>query len=384
MFEILDQIINDYTLRNVALGSSILGLVSGALGTFAFLRKESLMGDVVAHSALLGITGIFLLVFAITGIGTRSETILMIGAVIAGLIAMIFVSKITSTSRIKNDSAMGIMLAIFFGGGIFLLTMIQQSSMPNKAGLSSYIFGSAATMSAENVMTMSVLGFIALSVMLIFWKEFKMHTFDIEFTHTSGFSIKMLDILILSMIVIAIVIGLQAVGVILMVAMIVAPASAARQWTNKLWAMVLISSLIGMISGLSGALASSILDNLPTGPTIVLISTSIFIISVLFSPKRGIIAELLRNISKKRKIELSLVLEDLYVLNLNHDSINNSGHSSKVIYTMNSKQYNAVKSLQILSKQGLVKQLGNDNWILTNDGIKRAEQVLNDKGKLID
>ena len=384
MFEFIDLILNDYTLRNVALGSSVLGLVAGALGSFAFLRKESLMGDVVAHSALLGITGIFLLIYSLTGIGTRSESLLMLGAVITGLIAMLFVTKITTSSRIKNDSAMGIMLAIFFGGGVFLLTMIQQSTMPNKTGLSSYIFGSAATMSHQNVLTMSVLGFFAIIVMLIFWKEFKIHTFDSEFAHTNGFPIKKLNVLILSMIVIAIVIGLQAVGVILMVAMIVAPASAARQWTNKLWAMVTISALFGMISGLSGALASSMVDNLPTGPTIVLVATSIFILSVLFSPGRGIISELFQNFRKRRRIELSLVLVDLYVLNLNHEPQSDTGHSSKVLHTMNNQQYNVIKSLKMLSHQGYVQKVDDDNWIITEDGKVRALKIMNERGTLVD
>ncbi|MCW5885417.1 MAG: metal ABC transporter permease [Candidatus Kapabacteria bacterium] len=384
MLEIIEYIINDYTLRNVALGSSVLGIVAGALGSFAFLRKESLMGDVVAHSALLGITGIFLLIYALTGIGTRSESLLMLGAVIAGLVAMVFVANITSSSRIKSDSAMGIMLAIFFGGGMFLLTMIQQSTMPNKAGLSGYIFGSAATISHQNVLTMSVLGLFAILVMLIFWKEFKIHTFDSEFARTNGFSIKLLDILILSMIVIAIVIGLQAVGVILMVAMIVAPASAARQWTNKLWVMVLLSAFIGMISGLSGALSSSLADNLPTGPMIVLVATAIFILSVLFSPGRGILSGLIRTYKKKRRIELSLVLADLYALNLNHNPDESPGHTAKVINTMNKVNYNVGKSLLFLEKQGFVRAINDDKWILTNEGKIRAEKIMTERGSLID
>ncbi|MFA7627637.1 MAG: iron chelate uptake ABC transporter family permease subunit [Candidatus Kapaibacterium sp.] len=384
MLEIIDVILHDYTLRNVALGSSILGTVSGALGTFAFLRKESLMGDVVAHSALLGITGTFLLIYMLTGVGIRSETVLVLGAAASGIIAMLFVSNITKSSRIKTDSAMGIILALFFGGGMFLLTMIQQSDIDNKTGLSSYIFGSAATMSHENVIMMSILGFIALSILIIFRKEIKIHTFDAEFAHTNGFSVKTLDLLILSIIVIAIVIGLQAVGVILMVAMIVAPAAAARQWTNNLWIMVVLSAFFGLLSGFIGAVASSVVDKLPTGPTIVLISTSIFIISVMFSPRRGILSSLIRNIKRKSKIELSLVLENLYVLGLNHDVSTETGHSSKVLRSMNKSNFNTVKSLNLLRRQGFVKELYDDCWVLTEAGISRAERVLREKGQLDD
>jgi manganese/zinc/iron transport system permease protein len=384
MTELINLLLTDYTLQNVAAGSAILGIVSGSLGTFAFLRKESLMGDVVAHSALLGITCIFLLFYAITGTGSKNEALLMLGAVVSGIVAMIFVSRITSHSRIKNDSAMGIILAIFFGSGMFLLTMIQQSDISNKSGLAGYIFGSAATMSHDNVILMGSLGLAALIIMTIFWKEFKIHTFDTEFAHTSGFSIKLVDAIMISVIVIAIVIGLQAVGVILMVAMIVAPASAARQWTNKLWVMVVISAFFGMISGIVGALSSSLISNLPTGPMIVLTATAIFIFSVLFSPNRGIISTFLRNFLNNRKFKLSLILNNLYLLSLNHNFKDNHGHSSKVISTMTTNHYSTKKSLLKLSKLGLVSEITEDNWMLTNEGIIKAKSIHEQKGELID
>lgn len=380
MEDIIKLLLTDYTLRNVAIGASILGLVSGSLGTFAFLRKESLMGDVVAHSSLLGITLIFILTYLLTGMGLKNEPMLMLGAVISGIIAMIFVSKITVDSRIKSDSAMGIILAIFFGGGMFLLTMIQQSNIENKAGLSSYLFGSAATISHQNVWMMSVLGFIAVLLMFIFWKEFKVHTFDPDFGETIGVNRKNTNLLIISVIVIAIVIGLQAVGVILMVALIVAPPSAARQWTNNLKIMTIISAIIGLVSGLIGAIASSLVSNLPTGPTIVLVATFIFIISVLFSPKRGIISELIRKYKDKRRILISLALSDMYYLEMNHDDRMSFGHSSKVIDKMNPINYNIQKSLTIMKSEGLVNEVAKDNWKLTDKGIDRAKMIQQEKG----
>ena len=137
-------------------------------------------------------------------------------------------------------------------------------------------------------------------------------------------------------------------------------------------------------SGLSGALASSMVDNLPTGPTIVLVATSIFILSVLFSPGRGIISELFQNFRKRRRIELSLVLVDLYVLNLNHEPQSDTGHSSKVLHTMNNQQYNVIKSLKMLSHQGYVQKVDDDNWIITEDGKVRALKIMNERGTLVD
>jgi manganese/zinc/iron transport system permease protein len=189
--------------------------------------------------------------------------------------------------------------------------------------------------------------------------------------------------MMVSSIVIAIIIGLQSVGVILMVAMIVTPAAAARQWTNKLAMMVVISAFIGLIAGLSGALISASVQKLPTGPVIVLILVLIFVISILFSPNRGLIAELIKNIARKQRIRLSLVLVDLYQLKRHHNDDYRVGHSAKVLLTMHEQKFNVRKSLIILSELGLVRNMNGDVWVLTDKGLKKAESILQTKGELI-
>jgi len=283
-FDLLHNLIFDYTLRTVALGSAVLGIVSGALGCYAVLRRQSLLGDAISHAALPGVA----LAFLITQ--SKAPLVLMIGAGLAGWLATLLVLKITSSTRVKNDSALGIVLSVFFGLGLVLLTYIQRH-VPNaaQAGLDKFLFGQAATLIMSDVITMAAVGVVALGLMMLFWKEFKLASFDPEFGAAVGFPIRLLDVLLTTLLVVAIVIGLQTVGVVLMSAMVVAPAAAARQWTNRLGVMVALSAGFGALAGVSGAAISSIVTRMPTGPTIVLCISTIVAVSMLFAPNRGLV-----------------------------------------------------------------------------------------------
>lgn len=378
---IFEMLIYDYTLRTVAIGSAIIGLVSGALGCFAFLRRQSLVGDVVAHSSLLGIVIAFLISYWLTGEGTKASLPLLLGAGIAGLLAMLLVTGIIKRTRIKTDAALGIMLAVFFGSGVFVLKMIQQRPIPGKAGLSDYIFGMAATITRFDVSIMAVLAALALALLFVFWKEFELYTFDSDYASSLGFSGRLLNTLLTGLIVVAIIIGLQAVGVILMVAMLVAPASAARQWTNRLKVMVVLAAFFGTISGVSGAVLSSIFNNLPTGPVIVLCITAIVLFSLMFAPKRGILPKLVRRARNHRRIQLDSVLADLYLLEANHPEKNFIGHSARVIATMNSRKSGVDKSLYTLERLGMVSKPSERYWKLTPKGWQRADKVIHRQEK---
>lgn len=289
LVDILYALVTDYTLRTVALGSAILGLVSGALGTYAVLRGQSLIGDAISHAALPGIALAFLLT------GSRVTLVLLLGALAAGWLATLAVMVVTQTSRITFDSALGLVLSVFFGVGLMLLTYIQQTAGAQQAGLDTFLFGQAATLVTEDVWTMAGLGAIALLGMALCWKEFKLLSFDPAFARSLGLPIRMLDTLLMTLMVLAIVIGLQTVGVVLMSAMLVAPAAAARQWTDRLGMMVLLSMVFGVAAGVSGALISSLVANLPTGPTIVLCVSAIVAVSLMLAPQRGLLWRLLRD-----------------------------------------------------------------------------------------
>lgn len=282
------DLIFDYTLRNVALGSALLGVVSGVLGCFAVLRRQGLLGDATAHAALPGICLAFLLT------GSKAPLVLMLGAALAGWLGMLALLGIVRATRLSEDAALGIVLSGFFGFGIVLLTLIARGGDAHQAGLDRYLFGQAATLMQEHVLTMAGLGALVLLLVALLFKEFKLLAFDSAFAASLGLPTRRLSVLLTGLIVVAVVIGLQTVGVVLMAAMLVGPAVAARQWTDRLAPMVLLAALFGALAGVSGALLSISQQRMPTGPLIILSLTAVVATSLLFAPARGLVWERLR------------------------------------------------------------------------------------------
>ncbi|MDR7422110.1 MAG: iron chelate uptake ABC transporter family permease subunit [Armatimonadota bacterium] len=281
----LIELLGDYTLRTVALGSALLGITSGVLGSFAVLRRQGLLGDVLSHAALPGVCLAFLLT------GTRTPAVLLAGAAVSCWLGAAALFRVVEETRVSEDSAMGIVLSVFFGFGIVLLTFISKRGDAAQAGLNTYLFGQAATLVWENVVTMAALGLLAIAAVVLWYKEFKLLAFDPEFATSLGYNTRRLGLLLTSVTVVAIVIGLQTVGVVLMAAMLVGPAVAARQWTSRLSRMLVVAALVGALSGLSGALISMSQPRLPTGPMIILSLTALVVVSLLLAPERGLLWE---------------------------------------------------------------------------------------------
>ncbi|MED4609628.1 metal ABC transporter permease, partial [Paenibacillus validus] len=260
MFAYLFDMLRDPNAQWILLGSMLLGLSSGVLGSFAYLRKQSLMGDALAHAALPGVCIAFMLT------GSKSIFFFLIGAAAAGLIATFGIGYVTRHSRIKQDSALGIVLSVFFGVGIVLLTKIQHGGSGNQSGLDKFLFGQAASMVLSDVITMAVVALILVILCGLLFKEFKLLSFDPGFAKGIGLPVAALDQFMMFLIVVAVVVGIQAVGVVLMSALLITPAVSARYWTEKLGVMVVLSGIFGAISGFVGTLVSGLGSNLPTGP----------------------------------------------------------------------------------------------------------------------
>jgi manganese/zinc/iron transport system permease protein len=282
------------------------------------------------------------------------------------------VMLITGETRLKQDSALGIVLAVFFGFGLVLLTWVQRQGNAGQSGLDRFLFGRAAAMVMADVHVMAALGAIALLLLFLFWKEFKLLSFDPEYAATQGFPVRLLDVLLTTLIVIAIVIGLQTVGVVLMSAMIVAPAAAARQWTNRLGIMVLLASLFGALAGVSGALISSLATGLATGPTIVLCASAIVALSLLFAPNRGLVWNWLLRQRNRQRLRTLAVLEALYRMGLHHDDPfhPHSLRSLQAIIYGRGVQF----TLQQLANQGWVRETAADSWALTATGLSKLNE----------
>jgi manganese/zinc/iron transport system permease protein len=367
--EFIQQLSLNYTLQIVALGASVLGIVSGALGSFAVLRKQSLLGDAMSHAALPGIVIAFIF--------TRSKAplVLMLGAMAAGWIAALALSVIVRQTRIKYDSALGFVLSVFFGLGMMLLTFVQDLPDARQAGLETFLFGQAAAILERDVVAMAGLGGSALLVMVLLWKEFKLLSFDPEYAVSLGFPARVLDVILTTLLVAAIVVGLQAVGVVLMSAMIVAPAAAARQWTDRLGLMVLLAAIFGALAGLSGAVWSSLTPRLSTGPAIVLAISLLVFLSLLFAPNRGLVWSWVRRLQNRRRLQVEAVLSDLYVLSLQHADPEHP-HSIAVLRAMNIGRGGVLGSLKALQDRGWARQTGDQDWSLTQEGRREAKSSL--------
>ena len=267
----------DSTLQTVALGTTLLGVISGILGSFAVLRRQSLLGDAISHAALPGIACAFLVIW-------KAPIWFIIGDALSGWLATLVVLGITRNSRLSFDAALAGTLAVFFGFGLMLMSYIKKHIPASAdAGLEKYLFGQAATMLEADLWIIAGFGTFAIFTLLLLWKEIKLLSFDPEYAATRGYPVRLLDSLLMLLLVIAIVIGLQAVGVVLMSALIVAPATAARQWSHRLGTVVLLSGFFGGLAGLLGTLVSNELSapgkSVPTGPTIVLCATGLVLLS---------------------------------------------------------------------------------------------------------
>jgi manganese/zinc/iron transport system permease protein len=364
MFEFFNLLLTDFTIQTITIGTAIIGLTCGILGSFAVLRKQSLLGDAIAHSALPGIAIAFLLT------GVKDTLLFIIGASLSGIIGAIWIISITKNTRLKSDSALGIVLSIFFGFGIVLLTIIQRKPNANQAGLERFLFGQAATLVPSDVFIIGIIGLLSLLLVIIFWKEFKILTFDPQYATALGFNVQLLDLLLTSFIVVAIVLGLQAVGVVLMSALLIAPAGAARQWSNKLSTMIIISAFLGALSGIIGTAISASNLRLSTGPIIVLIAISLVLFSFVFSPTRGLLSRQLRYSKNRKNLRLNKTLIQMLEIVDSHEDFSHP-HSIKLLNDLQGFRKKCLKDLENL---GLIN-IQNNKWSLTDEGYKKAKSL---------
>ena len=343
----------DYTLRTVALGGALLGIVSGVLGCFAVLRRQSLLGDALSHAALPGVAIAFLL-------AGRDLGLLLIGAGVTSWLGVWFIRLVTGTTRIKQDAAMGIVLAAWFAAGIALLVYIQARPDASQAGLDTFIFGQAAAIIERDVRLIAAVGAVSFIVLALFWKEFKLITFDPEFAGANGFRVNLLSMTLSTLIVVAIVLGLQLAGVILMVGMLIASGIAARQWTNQLGQMVILSAVFGAFAGGAGAIVSAVDADIPTGPLIVVVAFLLVALSLVWT--------LLRQRSDRRRFAAQTILQDLYHYALDHGRADLPAPEP---FLLGVRGATAREGLRQLQARGHA-QRSNGAWMLTPAGIESA------------
>ena len=291
-------ILQSYTTQMVLLGTALLGLASGIAGTFAVLRKESLIGDGLSHAALPGVVIAFLLT------GIKDIEVLIAGAALSSITAAWLITITVENSKIKFDGALATILSAFFGLGMVLLTYVQSLNNAGQAGLSKFIFGQAATILARDVYITSAAALIIIVLTALFWKELKLISFDVEYAKTLQIPVTFTLILYRSLLIMTIIIGIQSVGAILISSLLIAPAVGARQWTNKLGTMCILAGFFGMISAIGGTIWSTSVQKLPTGPAIIVILSILVLLSLIFAPNRGMLWQFRKNRQSKHALLL--------------------------------------------------------------------------------
>ena len=268
--------LGQYNCLQAALITAILvGVMSGVIGSFIILRGLSLMGDAISHAVLPGVAVAYML-----GIN------LLLGASIFGILAAMLIGYVASHSKLKNDTAIGIVFSAFYALGFVLISLAESSS-----NLHHILFGNVLAVSDRDLITTTCVLIAVILFIVIFYKELLITSFDETFARTYGLRTQMVHYALMLMLTLVTVSSLQTVGIILVVAMLITPAATAFLWTNKLHWMLVDSAIFGALASLIGLFLSYIL-NWSSGPAIVLVAAFIFGVSFIFSPKQGLVFKL--------------------------------------------------------------------------------------------
>ncbi len=280
--------LQDYNTRIVLAGACVFGAAAGLVGTFLLLRRRSLLGDTLGHATLPGVAAAFLVAEALGAAG-KSLPVLLTGAALSGIAGMVAVLLIRRFSHIKDDAALAIVLSVFFGAGVTLLTAVQQLPGGNAAGLDHFIYGKTASMTAADAWFIFLASLLVFVVCVALFKEFALLCFDEGYANAAGWPVRWLDVGLMALVVVVTVVGLQAVGLLLVVALLVMPPAAARFWSDRLGAMAAVAALFGFLSAGAGVAVSAIWPRMPTGALIVLCAAVLFGISFIFGSRRGLL-----------------------------------------------------------------------------------------------
>jgi manganese/zinc/iron transport system permease protein len=290
-----------YNTTVVLIGTTLLGIAAGTVGTFTLLRKRALVTDALSHATLPGIALAFILAVLI-GIEARSMAVLLTGAVISGAFGVLLIQLMVRSTRLSEDAAIGVVLGSLFGLGAVLLSYIQSLPTGNQAGISAYILGQPAAMNQGEAWAIGMVAAAAVIATALLFKEFRVLCFDQDYAAAGGLPIFRLDLAMMALVVVVTVIGLKTVGLILIVALVIVPPAAARFWTERLAPMIVIAAAIGGASGFIGATLSALLSRMPAGGIIVLVAGAFFLISLLFAPRRGLLADVIRRSALRLRI----------------------------------------------------------------------------------
>lgn len=374
-----------HNLRVIYLGVISLGIAAGVLGCFLLFRKRTLLSDTIGHATLPGVTGGFLLSALASGSEGKNFWILLIGAFFFGWLSVQVVQLLLRHTKLRQDAALAISLTGFYALGIVFLSVVQASGLPQSSGLEYYLYGMVASMVENEAWTLFGTALVALFLVFLFLKELNVLCFDEAFVQTQGLPHRWLDEGLMFLSLIVAIVGLQTVGLLLIMALFIIPPSTARLWTQSLPKTLFISALVGAIGALSGAMVSAQIPHLPAGASIILCTSLLFFISLLIGYRKGILVKHLRfhemekrltenqylravfdSMEAQQKVRLFCGLEFSRPLALVDFNIND------VLAKRNWGLRNASRLTNQLSHSGLIQKKKNGYAALTDKGLDRA------------
>lgn len=356
----------DPSITWVVLGITLLGIGSAYVGTFSFLDKKALLGDAISHAVLPGICLGFILA------GEKNPVYIVTGAFLSGALATFLSSWLRKNTKLSEDTIIATILSVFFGVGIVMLTGLQKSGNPEIAGLNSFIFGNAIGISESDLMIYGGLSLTIIMVLTLFLKEFRLMVFDPEYGKAIGFPMEAIRFLFNVLMILAVVIGIQAIGVVLMAALLITPGAAARFWTDRLHPLLILAASFSIVSGILGTYISFVIPQMPTGPWVVVFLSLIALLSFMFSPKSGIIFRYFSRKNYLRKTHKDHLMKALYKAR----EENKEGLSIEEIYELYPYQKVQIdQSIKDLLKEGFI--IKNQLFIiLTTKGTSDAMRIV--------
>lgn len=359
-------------------------MAAALVGVVVFLRKESLLGESLSHAAYPGVIG-GVIAAGLLGMDEANElaiaSFVLIGAFITSLCGLGAIHFLERRLKIRSDSALCFVLSAFFGIGLTLASDVQFSYTSLYRLAQAYLYGQAASMTDHHILVYGVLCILIIAMLLFLYKELQLITFDRDYATSLGISTGMIDTLVFILIVLAVVVGIRSVGVVLMSAMLIAPAAAARQYTQKMHAMLVLAAFFGLVSGFLGNYLSVVLTQIPslraarlawpTGPMVVIVASAICLFSLMFAPERGLFLRLLRI----ARFRYRCICENLLKAIWRH------GPETAVSFDVVAKFQNASPIylrfiLWRLTRQGWLYSADYGNYRLTNEGKLWAERIV--------
>lgn len=371
LFSIIQDFIflKDHTVASVVLGSVLISAIIAGVGSFSFLQKKSLIGDSIAHATLPGVCLAFII------FREKDPWIMLAGACVSAALSLHLVNVLLAYTKLKADAAIAIILSLFFAAGLMLLSLVRKTGLSAQSGLDHFLFGKAASMVRSDITFFTVLAIGILIYLIFSFQKLKVFVFDSDYAYSRGMNISFVSIGLSLVTVLVISAGISTVGVVMVAALLITPAAAARYWTHNLIKMVLLAAFFGIVSGWFGALISFLLPSMPTGPWIIVVASLIAFVSFILGKEKGWLKNYLNQKTYFKKVNCENVLKIFFHIG----EADGNYREWRNMEELQSRRFVEGKILKVSLKKlvddGLLLSADN-KYRLTEKGFEQSVQVV--------